>query len=243
MRARVFVAEVVHVAGDDGRQAALLGELREERVDALLHVEVRVLHLDVDGVLAEDGREAVELAFGVVGSPLLERLADAPGEAAGERDDPGAVLVEELPVDAGLVVVALEVAEARELDQVRVALVRLGEERQVRVALLLGLALVGDVDLAADDRLDAVLFRLFDEGDRAGERAVVGEPDGGHLELGGAGCELGNPARPVEDRELGVDVQVDEIGHGRPSLQGRSDGLSSAAGIFTTCWTIPPSMM
>ena len=80
--ARVFVPEVVHVAGDDGRQAALLGELREQRVDALLHVEVRVLHLDVDVVLAEDRREAVELAFGVVGSPFLERLADAAREAA-----------------------------------------------------------------------------------------------------------------------------------------------------------------
>ena len=88
---------------------------------------------------------------------------------------PVAVLVEQLPVDARLVVVALEVAEARELDQVRVALVRLGEERQVRVALLLRLAVVGDVDLAAEKRLDALLLRLLDEVDRAGERAVVGE--------------------------------------------------------------------
>ena len=86
MRARVLVAEVVHVAGRDGRQPALRGELLEQRVDALLHVEVRVLHLDVDVVLAEDRREPVELALGVVGAPFLERLADAAGEAAGERD-------------------------------------------------------------------------------------------------------------------------------------------------------------
>src|SRR5207248_10366145 len=110
---------------------------------------------------------------------FLERLAHSSREAAGERDEPGTVLVEELPVDARLVVVALEVAERAELDQIRVALVRLGEERQVRVALLLGLAVVGDVDLAAEERLDAVLFRLSDETDRARERAVVGEPDGG----------------------------------------------------------------
>ena len=64
--------------------------------------------------------------------------------------------------------------------------------------------------------------------DRAGERAVVGERDGGHLELGGAGRERGDPARPVEDRVLGVDVEVDEIGHGRPNLQGRSDGPQEA---------------
>jgi hypothetical protein len=48
---------------------------------------------------------------------------------------------------------------------------------------------------------------------------VVGERDRGHLELGGALGERRDPARPVEDRVLGVDVQVDELGagHGRPS--------------------------
>ena len=49
---------------------------------------------------------------------------------------------------------------------------------------------------------------------------MVGQPDGGHLELGGAGGELGDAARPVEDRELGVDVEVDERGltHGAGSV-------------------------
>jgi len=37
--ARVLVAKVVHVAGRDDGQAALLGELQKQRVDALLHVE------------------------------------------------------------------------------------------------------------------------------------------------------------------------------------------------------------
>jgi hypothetical protein len=119
---------------------------------------------------------------------LLERLADAPGETAGERHDPLRVPLEQLPVDARLVVVALEVAEARELDQVAVALVRLGEQRQVRVALRLRLPVVGDVDLAAEQRLDSLVLRGLVEVDRAGERAVVRERDGGHLELGRAAC-------------------------------------------------------
>ena len=141
---------------------------------------------------------------------LLERLADAAGEAAGERDQPGRVLLEQLPVDARLVVVALEVAEARELDQVRVSGVVGGEEREVRVALLLRLAVVGDVDLAADDRLDAVLLRLAVELDGAGQAAVVGEADGRHLELCGARGERRDAAGAVQDRVLGVDVQMDE---------------------------------
>src|SRR5205085_8009778 len=108
------------------------------------------------------------------GTALLERLRDAPGEAAGEREDALRVALEQLPVDARLVVVTLEVAEARELDQVGVADIVGREERQVGVALGLRVAVVGDVDLAADDRLDPGALGRLDELHRASERAVVG---------------------------------------------------------------------
>ena len=183
--ARVLVQEVVDVAGGDERQPGRLGELRELRVDPLLRLEPGVLDLDVGRVAAEDLDEPVEVAGGVLRPVLLERLRDAAREAAGEHDEPLRVPLEQLPVDPRLVVVALQVAERGELDQVRVALVRLGEDGQVRVALLLPAAVVGDVDLAADDRLDPLLARLAVELDRAGQRAVVGERDGRHPELGG----------------------------------------------------------
>ena len=82
----------------------------------------------------------------------------------------------------------------------------------MRVALLLLAAVVGDVELAADQRLDAVLLGLAHELDRAGERAVVGERDRRHLELRRPGREPRDAARPVEDRVLGVDVEMDEAG-------------------------------
>ena len=49
---------------------------------------------------------------------------------------------------------------------------------------------------------------------------MVGERDGGHLELGGPCGEVGDAARPVENRVLGVDVKVDErrLGHGQSIL-------------------------
>ena len=157
--ASVLGAEVVDVAGGDRRQARGLGDLGELGQDPPLHLEVRVLKLDVDVVLAEDLDEAVELRAGVARPALLERLADATGEAARERDHAVGVPLEQLPVDARLVVVALEVAEARELDQVRVAGVVGGQQREVRVALRLRAAVVGDVDLAPDHRLHAGALR------------------------------------------------------------------------------------
>ena len=236
VRARVLVPEVVDVARGDERQAAPLGELHEHGVDPLLHVEMRVLHLDVDAVAAEDRRQPVELALGVGGAALLERAADAAGQAAGERDEPGRVPLEQLPVDARLVVVALEVAERAEVDEVAVALGRLGEQRQVRLPLLLLVPVVGDVDLAADDGLHALLLGRLEQVDRAGERAVVGERDRRHLQLRRPLRQLGDPAGPVEDRVLRMNVEMDErrgLGHGQPTLlvlpEGQGLRLSARA--------------
>jgi hypothetical protein len=67
---------------------------------------------------------------------------------------------------------------------------------------------------------------------------VVGEPDGRHFELGGTGGQGGHAAGSVEDRVLGVDVQVDEarLGHGKASLEIRSADIDACAhGIAATC--------
>jgi len=90
-------------------------------------------------------------------------------------------------------------------------------------------AVVRDVDLAADERLDAVLLRFSVQLDRAREAAVVGERDGRHLELCRTRGERRDAARPVEDRVLGVDVEVDErrLGQGESSValaQDRTTG-------------------
>ncbi len=87
--------------------------------------------------------------------------------------------------------------------------------------MTVALAPVGnDVDLAAEQRLDPDLARGLVELDRPGHRSVVGEPHGGHAEIGGALHELGDPTRTVEHRVLGVDVKVDVggVGHGQASV-------------------------
>ena len=106
----------------------------------------------------------------------------------------------------------------------------------MRVALGLEGRVVADVDLAADERLDALLRRVLVVLHRAGERPVVGEPDGGHLELGSPSRERGDPAGPVEDRVLGVDVQVDEgrLGQGVSSLGTRSTVIGTVPVDFGT---------
>ena len=222
MRVGVGGVEVVDVARRDERQAALRGEPGQRVEHRLLDLEPGVLELDVGVVAAEDLLQPVELHLGVAHPRLRDRLRDPPRQAAGERDQARRVLREELPVDARPVVVALQVAERAELDQVGVAGRRLGQQREVRRPLRLHVPVVGDVHLAPDDRLHALLVGGLVEVDRAGQRAVVGERHRRHLEPGRLVDERRDPARPVEDRVLGVDVQVDERGaHGRPSYWPR----------------------
>ena len=73
-------------------------------------VEPRVLDLDVGRVAPEDLDEPVEVGRRVRLARFLERLRDAPGEAAGECDQPRRVGLEQAPVDARLVVIALQIA-------------------------------------------------------------------------------------------------------------------------------------
>ena len=79
----------------------------------------------------------------------------------------------------------------------------------MRMTLVLLQPIVDDVHLAADDRLDPLGLRGLEEIDHPGHRAVVGERDGRHLEPRGFLGERGDATCPVEDRVLGVDVQVD----------------------------------
>ena len=84
--ARVFMEQVVHVAGRDERKPRALRELRELRVDPRLLGQPRVLDLDVGRLAAEDLDEPVEVGRGVGPARFLERLRDASGKASGERD-------------------------------------------------------------------------------------------------------------------------------------------------------------
>jgi hypothetical protein len=78
------------------------------------------------------------------------------------------------------------------------------------IPLRLLVAVVGDVHLAADDRLDACSLGVFEELNGTCHRSVIGECDRRHLELRGARDEIWDPARTVEDRVLRVNVEVYE---------------------------------
>ena len=73
----------------------------------------------------------------------------------------------------------------------------------------LGAAVVDQVGLEPDDRLDPVLATRLVVLDRSVHDAVIGQPERRHAELGGTRRHRLDLVRPVEQRVLAVDVQMD----------------------------------
>ncbi len=127
-------------------------------------------------------------------------------------------------IDARLVVETVQVAAGDKLDQVAIAFLVFAQQHQVVVAVGVafdGVALLRDVHLAADHRMDALLLGVVVELDRAEQIAVIGHGHGGHLLLDREVHQLGDFAGSVEQRVIGVAMQMDKRrGHGRSNPGG-----------------------
>ena len=214
VRVVVLAAQVVHVGGRDQWPAELLRRADDSLVRLLLLRDSVALHLEVDLLGAEGLDQVIDMRAGVGRTVLHQAAAEARLQAPGEGEDSLRVSGEELHVDVGLAAgEALEEAGGAEPDEVAEAGVARGQQGEmVPLVARLGrrqVAVVDEVGLEADDRLhprrDARLVVL----DRAVHHAVIGETEGGHLELRGACGQRVDLARAVEQRVLAVDVQVD----------------------------------
>ncbi|CAB5067676.1 unannotated protein [freshwater metagenome] len=219
---------VVRVVRRDDRGPDTSGDLDELRIGLVLGSEAVVLQLDEKVVPPEDVLQAGCLLERALLVPVEEALQHVSTEAASGGDQARGVLLQQLPVHPRLVVVALEERKARELDEVAVPLVALGEQREVVIQLLaaLGVAprvvnlaparrafapvIVGEVCLDAENRLDPLLVALLVEVEDPVHVAVVGNTDRGLTVRDRLGHEGIEPCRTVEHRVLGVDVEVGE---------------------------------
>src|SRR6185503_13590384 len=115
----------------DERQLQFARERDDAAIDNLLLVDPLVLHLEEEVVLPKNvaqPRRGLERRTRLL---HLERAGDLTLETAAQPDQSGRVLREQLLVDARPVVEPFGVAGRDQLDQVLVALVRLGKKDQV----------------------------------------------------------------------------------------------------------------
>ena len=204
----------------------------------LVGLVAEVLQLYVEVVGTEDVAEAEEGGLGLAVAAGVDEVADLAVAAAGEADEPVGMGAERLEGDEGrpLALGVGEVGGGEEAAEVGVALAGLGEKHEV-VRIVggagagVGLARVAAGQLAAvgrfvagqqrlhphlgaEDRLDVSLGAGLGEADGAVETVVVGEGQGRLPELGRPGDQLLDAAAAVEEREVRVDMEVDERSSG-----------------------------
>ena len=232
VREGVVAAQVVAVVGGDGGSARLGREAQQVGDDRGLLGQAVVHDLHVEVALAEDVL--------VLEEGLLRRGVIAPGqrpghlalEASRKSDQPLRVLPQQLLVHARPVVEAREVRLGDEPNEIPVALLRRGQDRQVvrvafsrlarRLRFLVLAAGRRDVRLDPDDRPDAVLERFVEKVEGAEHVAVVGDRHRRHAELRDALAQLRQLVRAVEQGVLAVKVKVNEVaGHRNPILLSR----------------------
>ncbi len=222
----LFVHEV-HVVGGHHLDAVLPGEFEDAGAVFLLSL-VDLERKTGDLRLVEHYLEVVVVAehplvplYSLVQGRVVAR-EDVPGYLSGHAgraaDEPFVVLLDDLVAHPWLVVHALDVAGGHYLHQVPVAGRVLGQQNQVIVLLVrvvLGLVVVvaGDVDFAAQNRLDRrVLPGHVEKVLDAVHVAVVGDCEARHAQLLGPPEELLDIAHSVQDGVLRVDMKMYE-GH------------------------------
>jgi len=153
--------------------------------------------------------------------PLLprgahQRSAELAREASGEADQPFAVFFEQVAVDPGLEVEALEVGLGGQLEEVGEADAVAGEQREVVAGIPLAARVLlepaprRDVGLVADDRVDLRRLRGLVELESPVKVAVVGDGQGGHAQFDRAVDQPFDRTRPVEEAVVAVAVEVGE---------------------------------
>ncbi len=171
------------VVGGDERNVEFALHLEEGFADGFVGSELVVLDFEEVIAFAEEILVETGGAFGVFVLPCHQVLVDLAGKAAGEADEAFAVFGEEIFADAGLAIEAMERRFAGEADEVAIACFVFGEDDEVVVGVAFGSAAVvfvfADVELAAEDGLEALLVHRIKEVNCAVDVAVVGHGGGG----------------------------------------------------------------
>ena len=218
VRVLIGVLEVVHVVCRDQRKTQLARNRQQALVHDALFVDALILHLEEEILRAQDVAEARRSLERLAGLVRAQARRHLPLEAAAEPNQALGMLREQVLVDPRLVIEPFGVAGRHELHEVVKALGGLREQDEMIRRLAGRARLVAPIsrrhiDLASEDGIDAPLPGLVVKGDRREHVAVFSDRHRRHLEFCGAVQHLADAAGAVEQRELRVQVQVDELSH------------------------------
>ena len=208
--------QVVNVNGRHHRQRQSGSELKDFLVDQFLVTNGWVvLNLKVEVAAAKQSRHLFDVLGRFVVSTAQHMVGKSALEAAAQADQALGVGRQQLEINPGFIIKPIEVGDGGQFNQVVVAnLVGCQQHEVVRpcveVGLLVTVAAPGHIGLDAQDRLNAGFPAPLVKLNQAVHDAVISQPKRGHLVLRRPADQLVNFRQAVEQRVVGVNVEVDK---------------------------------
>ena len=215
---RTALLDVVNVVRRHELQAEFLRPRNETAVDLRLLGNAVILEFEVKIFRAEGLLEPVDRLTRLLGLVLVDVFGNLARQTARKNDQSLLVRGEDLLVDPGFVIIALQMRLGDQLDEILVAGFILGEEHEVIVHIpasaggfLVEPAAGGDVHFAADDWFDPLVPRRLVKIDRPVQHPVVRDRQGRELQVMGLVHQPVEPASAIKQRVLGVQMQMDKF--------------------------------
>ncbi len=219
VRVRMAFLDVMNVIRRDELEAEFLRPQDQVLVDLRLFGNAVVLQFEEKIVRAERLLEPVHRVARLVQLVFEDPIRDFAREAAGHRDQAFLVRGQDFLVNARLVIIALQMRGGGKLDEVFVAGLVLGQQAEMMInvasaaaGFLFQPAARRDINLAADNGLDALFARRLVKINDAVHRAMVGDGERGEFQFLRLVHQPVQTAGAIEQRILGVQMQMDKIG-------------------------------
>ncbi len=205
MELGILRAHIVDIIRGDEPTIIAIGRLDQLAVDIWKLGDVMMLKLKKEPLTPED----FEVPIQQRPRPLLISLQQGPwnltGHAARGADQTLAMLREEIMIDAWPVVEALELGGRGDFEQVSIAGIIFGKEKQMESAAILAWIPIPHragrhIGFHSDDGFDASLFRRPVEGNGAKHGTMVCERQRRHVHRPGARDQILNLAQTIEQR-------------------------------------------
>ena len=192
LRCGILLLHIMQIVRRYQAQTELLRQLLQLRADLVLLIKVVVLNFQKIIFLAENVYIFLNAATCSLQVVLQNHLRYLAGNAGTEADNALVVGAQYVLVYTRLIVKALQLTDADNFHQVMVACIVLRQQNQMihATVILFQMRTLGQVNLAADNRLDACLGTFLIKFHCAVHRAMVGNRQAVHAQLLGIGHQL-----------------------------------------------------
>ena len=239
----VLAREIMRVVRRHERKARLLRDAQQAAVDLTLLRNAVVLQLQIEMLRAENAGKLQRIGLGSVIVPGAQPARDLARQTGRQSDQALAVLPQQGEVYAGLAVKALQEPHGDQIAQIAVARFVFAQQDQMARIIVHAVDAVRygarcDIDLAADDGLDALGLCSTIKVDHAVHDAVIGDGQRSLAQLFGARSKPADAACAVEQTEFAVDVKMYEC-HEAAFLSRKSAAVTPGLLRSSPC-PLPP---